>query len=237
MGGFLVTVIPGLLIPCHRLSGLFRGLSPSRTFHFLRHIWLLAQSFSPVVLRSIPSAASTFAAFEITRGMAVPPSLAFAELTQELTRIPQGLDWRVTPCKLVKCNLAITRMVIRLYGERHDIIVASRVGLLLDQLRLTTRTYRLHLTQHPSRPPKSVIIHRTGILQSPLGHRTSKSGHLPSPSTLDRWVSFLRGRQPWSQPSLLPHWMGAGRQPRSWWWTNFCSLWSVSAQAPGVSSV
>ena len=42
-----------------------------------------AQIFSLVVLRSIPSAASTFAAFEITRGMAIHPSLASAELTQE----------------------------------------------------------------------------------------------------------------------------------------------------------
>ena len=64
------------LILGHRFSGLFRGLTPSRKFHYICCVALPAQICSPIVLRSIPAAASTFAAFEITRGMTAPPSPA-----------------------------------------------------------------------------------------------------------------------------------------------------------------
>lgn len=81
MGAFQVAAVLRSLILGHRFSGLFRGLTPSRTFHRIHCVALPAQISSPIVLRSIPAAASTFAAFEITRGVTVPPSLVTTELT------------------------------------------------------------------------------------------------------------------------------------------------------------
>ena len=64
-------------------------------FNYVRHIRLLTQIFPPAVLRSIPAAGSTFAAFEITRGTTISSLVAAAVLTKETPRIPQGLDWGI----------------------------------------------------------------------------------------------------------------------------------------------
>ena len=62
-------------------------------------------STSLSVLRSIPAAASTFAAFEISRGKIAEASLAASELTPDTIRLPQGLDRCVTPCTSAACEL------------------------------------------------------------------------------------------------------------------------------------
>ncbi|KDR69844.1 hypothetical protein GALMADRAFT_912207 [Galerina marginata CBS 339.88] len=68
-------------------AGLFRGLSPSRKFLFLVDCSDTEYCVDfRAVLRSIPAAASTFAAFELTRG------LSFSEMSK--SRVRCGLEMR-----------------------------------------------------------------------------------------------------------------------------------------------